>query len=382
MSELMRRVTRAAVLRSGSFVVDDVPLPELGPNQLRVRPVATGICGTDLSAWEHPAEFVETMLRFGAVNYQFDPSRDLVLGHEFTSVVHEVGSEVRDLSVGDTIFTLPVVMMDGQMRTVGFCSTHPGGLADEVVVDNFGHVRLDDDVNPVHAALLDPIATGVEAVRRADVARGQPALVVGAGPVGLGAVIEAVARGAYPVVVSEPSARRRALAEALGATLAVDPRRADPVEALGGFGEVNGQRLKVVEASGAAGSLGRLMSSVPRHTVIAVVGANAIDETIQTMGGTTANVTIIFASGPAYGEVRYEALYRAYDHLRSKVFDPDLLITAYTGLAGVAAAFAALRPTDDAIEQVKILVLPGLDTDRLLSPTEYRRHVGVSEVRV
>jgi len=179
-------------------------------------------------------------------------------------------------------------------------------------------------------------------------------------------VIELVARGATPIVVSDPSAKRREIALAYGATVAVSPWETHPLhtwQELAGAGK----RLHVVEASGAPEVLSRLVASVPPHTVISIVGANAEPETIRTMTATVNNVTLKFVSGPVYGETRYEGVWRAYEHLREGHYDPALMVTAYTGLAGAQAAFDALRPRDGATEQVKILILPDLDTDQLLT---------------
>ena len=127
----------------------------------------------------------------------------------------------------------------------------------------------------------------------------------------------------------------------------------------------------MVEASGAPEILDTLMRSVPRFTVIAVIGAHARGETIYPMGATTANVTLAFASGPDFGESRYEALHRGYELLRDGMFDARAVITGYTGLDGVSNAFDALRPSRGATEHVKILILPGLDADRVLTPEEF-----------
>ncbi|MGY2061166.1 hypothetical protein ACW9HQ_40375, partial [Nocardia gipuzkoensis] len=87
----------------------------------------------------------------------------------------------------------------------------------------------------------------------------------------------------------------------------------------------------------------------------------------RSMTAVVNNLTLKFVCGPVYGESRYEGVWRAYEHLREGRYDPALMVTAYTGLAGARTAFEALRPGDGATEQVKILILPELDTDELLT---------------
>ena len=115
------------------------------------------------------------------------------------------------------------------------------------------------------------MATGIEGVRRTGTQAGDVAVVTGAGPVGLGAIVELVSRDASVIIASDPSARRRELAMLLGATHAIDPREQDPIELSRDLLPDNSRRLRVVEASGAPEILDTLMRSVPRFTVIAVM---------------------------------------------------------------------------------------------------------------
>ena len=75
---------RAVVLRDGELVLVETDPPHLGPGQLLVEPIAVGICGSDLSAREHTAAFLEGHALLGVHHSIFDPHRDVVLGHEFT----------------------------------------------------------------------------------------------------------------------------------------------------------------------------------------------------------------------------------------------------------------------------------------------------------
>ncbi|MDH6521926.1 threonine dehydrogenase-like Zn-dependent dehydrogenase [Streptomyces sp. SAI-135] len=362
---------RAAVMQSGKIFTTDLPDPVPGPGQLLVAPIAVGVCGSDLSAWQHTDDFLAAHQETGALGEVFDPDRPLVLGHEFTARVVEVGEGAEGYAVGDELVVLPgVTAPDGRVHTVGYANDYPGGLAERSVVWAYGHLRIPAGVDPVLAAVTEPLATGVNGVLRAGVHPADGALVTGVGPVGLGTVIELAARGVAPIVVSDPSAARRRIALAYGAHLAVDPLRDDPVEAWRAAAQ-GARRLHVIEASGARGLLASLMASAPAHSRISVIGAGMRPEEIRPVVGVLKNTAIEFVGGPGIGESGYRAFGRAFEHLREGRFDPALMVTGYTGLEGAAEVFNALRPgSPEAIEHVKILVRHDLPGNAILGPDE------------
>jgi threonine dehydrogenase-like Zn-dependent dehydrogenase len=360
---------RAAIFERGKFTVGEFPLPPLRNGQIRVRPIANGICAADLSAWAHTEEFLAATAETNQDRFRFDDRRPLVFGHEFTAEVAELGSGAGDYAVGQKLFVLPSFAdLAGVPRCVGFANDYPGGMSTETIVAGCGHVPL-GGVDPVLAATLEPVAIGTNGARQTGLTEGGAALVIGAGPVGLGAVIEFAARGAGTIVVSDPSVKRREIALAYGATVVVDPRTADPVQVWRDLAP-QGARMHLVEASGAPGVLVDLVSSVPPRSVLAIVGGGTEIEMFRPIAAVTKSLTVHFVSGPAFGETRYESLWRAYEHLREGRYDPALMVTAYTGLAGARRAFEALCPDGTAFEQVKILILPELDTDELLTPEQ------------
>ncbi|WP_336879998.1 alcohol dehydrogenase catalytic domain-containing protein [Rhodococcus globerulus] len=352
---------RAAVLRGGDVILADIPEPSPGPNQLLVEPIATGICGSDLSAWQHTDDFLAAHREADVPGALFDPAHDLVFGHEFTATVTEVGTGVVDYAVGDRLVVLPwVVDDDGLTHTVGYCNSKPGGLAERVVIQAGGHLHIPPDVDPVTAAVTEPLATGVNAVLRSRIVAGAAAVVTGCGPVGLGAVIELAERGIHPIVVSDPSELRRTVALAYGADVAVDPRHSDPLSTLAGM-IPSDTEVFVFEASGARNLLGSLMSVVPPFTRIVIVGSAMQHESIRPVIGILKNVSLEFVGGPGRGEPTYQAFSRTFEHIVERRFDPGLMVTGFAGLDAVSEVFSALRPAaGDEIEHVKVLVRPDL----------------------
>ncbi len=360
---------RAVVLRAGALEVSEIPEPQPGPGQLLVAPISTGICGSDLSAREHTDDFLAGHEVAGARHSLFDPTRDLVLGHEFTSEVIEVGRDVTEYAVGDRLVTLPFAIDDaGAPHTVGYSNAFPGGLAERVVVQAVGHLKIPAGVSASLAAITEPMATGVNGVRRSRIQPPTGALVTGCGPVGLGAIVELVSRGVHPVVASDPSPVRRHAADRLGADAVVDPGTVDPVATwaeLAGAGE----QLFVFEASGKPGILDTLIASAPMHTRIYAVGTVMTADTFRPLISMLKNIAVEYVTGPAREETSYGALAAMFDHLCSGRVDTDSIVTGYAGYDAVAEVFDLLRPRDPhAIEHVKVLIRPDLAGAQILAP--------------
>jgi (R,R)-butanediol dehydrogenase/meso-butanediol dehydrogenase/diacetyl reductase len=161
-----------------------------------------------------------------------------VLGHEFSGTVAAVGAEVDDVAVGAAVAVAPIEWcgacspcLEGSpnlCRTLalygGYRRPLHGGLAPLVAVSRRAVFPVPDGLGVVEAALTEPLAVAVHAVRRAPRSLGAAVVVLGAGPIGLAVLQSVAAGGAAVTVVSEPSPARRTLATAFGATAVVDPR--------------------------------------------------------------------------------------------------------------------------------------------------------------
>jgi (R,R)-butanediol dehydrogenase / meso-butanediol dehydrogenase / diacetyl reductase len=210
--------------------VADLAYPSTGWVRLRVE--ACGICGTDLE------EYLEGPL---AVPIEPNPlsgrSAPLTLGHETVGVVEAVGDDV-ELAVGTR------VAVEGNMtcRTCYWCLSGAyalcpslaalgqqadGGLAEQMLAPAYLCVPYGDHVPPDVAALAEPLAVAVRAVRRAGIVPGSTVGVIGAGTIGLLVLQVARIAGAATVVLVERHESRRALALRLGADAAVGPEEAE-----------------------------------------------------------------------------------------------------------------------------------------------------------
>ncbi|MET8468696.1 2,3-butanediol dehydrogenase [Streptomyces sp. NPDC006422] len=243
----------------GDLRVEEVAEPKPGPGQVKLRNAFAGICGSDLHFYFFPESL------------PFDPSEPhpltgaalpQILGHEFSGTVVEVGEGVEDVRVGDRAAVYPLAVSCGECaacrrglpfscRLMGALGSNVdgGGLAEYTVCDASKAHVLPDGVDLRTGALVEPMAVGWHAVSRSGVEAGGSALVAGAGPIGIGTWFALKARGVENVLVSEPSADRRALMSALGARV-VDPVNEDLAAAIAELTDGAGVDV-AVDAAGA-----------------------------------------------------------------------------------------------------------------------------------
>ncbi|WP_235734964.1 alcohol dehydrogenase catalytic domain-containing protein [Nocardioides alcanivorans] len=342
---------RAAVLRGGRLVVDEIPEPpEPKPDQVVVEVLANGICGTDLhvvadlDGWWDATERANDLMKL------FDRERDVVIGHEFAGRVLRVGAEVGTVAVGDLVYCMPLAIApDGALHCLGFSNDYPGGFAERATVDASMVVPLPDGLRAEHATFLDPMGVGEYAVNhRARIPAGEPAVVIGTGPVGLGVVAALRRAGASTIVAVEPTQLRREAAAKVGADVTVDPGERSWTEVWAELGFVG--PAYVFDTSGAPGMVPRLVEEVPMRSVITSVASGTREEPLKPSIAVKKDLTIHFAMGGST-----EIYARMAEELVAGRPDVSDLVTTI-GLDDVADAFVALRtPT----EHVKVAVLPG-----------------------
>lgn len=210
---------KAAVLKGKrNVVVEEVPTPTAGPDEIVVKVKYAGICGTDLHLY-----------KIGMA------PPDTIMGHECSGVVAEVGEGVRGWSVGDRVGIDPILTCGecfwcerGQTNACPKISgigvgDMPGGYAEFVKVPPSMLVRIPDEVILRDAALLDPFSTAFHAVRVADFQTGDTALVVGAGPIGLCVIDQLRLTGARLIGATELAERRAQAAKEIGADYVMSP---------------------------------------------------------------------------------------------------------------------------------------------------------------
>jgi threonine dehydrogenase-like Zn-dependent dehydrogenase len=355
---------RAAVMRAGTLAVDTVPDPAPGPGQVLVRTLACGICGSDLHTLRHTERLVDVYTQSGLP--VMDPTRDVVMGHEFCAEILDFGPGcTKRIPVGARVCSMPIAFGPQGIRAIGYSNDDPGGYGERMVMNELLLLPVPEALPSEHAALTEPMAVGVHAVAKANLAPGDVPLVIGCGPVGLAVISALKLAGAGPIVASDFAPGRRALAEALGADCVVDPAQQSPFQSwsdlvtrAGGappgllsFGMGGSTRRAVIfECVGVPGVLQHILRSAPRASRVVVVGVCMESDRIEPAVGITKEIELQFVL--AYTPQEFAS---TLQHLASGALPSAPLITSKVGLEGVPSAFSALEQPG---EQVKILVEP------------------------
>ncbi|MED5802896.1 2,3-butanediol dehydrogenase [Gordonia sp. Z-3] len=227
---------RAAVYYGANKVeIADVPEPSPGAGEVKVQVGFNGICGTDLHEYFAGPIFIPT-----EPHPLTGAQLPLVLGHEFSGTVTEVGDGVTGVHAGDRVAIEPIYRCGhcgpcrvgnyNICRHIGFHGLmSDGGMAEYTVVPaNMIH-QLPENVSLELGALVEPMSVAYHAATLGQPQADDTAMVFGAGPIGIGLWFALRAKGLENVYVVEPSATRRAAIEALGATT-LDPTSLDVAE--------------------------------------------------------------------------------------------------------------------------------------------------------
>ncbi|MEC3957297.1 zinc-binding dehydrogenase [Nocardia sp. CDC153] len=342
---------RAVVMRNRELVVDEVPEPVPGPGQVLVETIACGICGSDKQALDYTDEFLQASRDSGVPTFLFDPHRDLVMGHELAARVIGAGPDTPFVE-GQNVVALPWALdAAGGIHGVGYSNEFPGGYGERMVLQAMALEPIPEHVPPHVAAMTEPLAVGFGNVARTGIGPDGTGIVIGCGPVGLGAVAALVERGVAPIVASDPSKLRREAAQRLGAHRVVDPALEDPIEVWRELASP-GQKLHVWVCASVPGLLNDLMYKVPRETAILQIGAVMTDDVIRPIVGIYKDISLQMCM--VYPHEEYaKTLHRIADG----TVDAASLITDEVGLDGVAGAIESLRNPDD---HIQILVRPEL----------------------
>jgi threonine 3-dehydrogenase len=313
----------------------EVPEPQVGDGDVKIRVRRAGICGTDLhiEAWDDWAA--------AAVN------APLIVGHEFSGDVVAVGVGVRDVRVGDQVSGEGHLVCGtcrncraGRrhlcIRTQGIGVNRDGAFAEFVVLPESNvwvhSLPIDYDL----AAIFDPFGNAVHTALSFPLV-GEDVLITGAGPIGL--IAAAVCRhvGARFVVITDVSAPRLALAAKLGVDLSVDVSRETIAAAQAGLGMREGFDVGL-EMSGHPSALPEMIRNMNHGGRIAMLGLPAEPFAVDWARVVTHMITL----KGIYGREMFETWYAMSAMLRSGL-DLSAVITDRFAAADWPAAFAAAR---------------------------------------
>ena len=339
----------------GDLRLDDVAEPVVRPGHAVIAVTYCGICGTDLHEFGHGPN----MIRTGPHPLSGD-APPMTLGHEMSGVITALDGAAPGLAVGDRV-TIDPCLRCGTCRwclrgeyhicarggSVGLAS--PGGFAGSVSVPLVCVVTVPDGVDDRSAALAEPLAVGLHAIRRAGVSAGDSVLVLGAGPIGIAALIAARLAGAAQLYASEPNPVRAQRAAALGATEVFDPTTTDVRrEVFLRTGRIGPD--VVVEATGRPELVELAVTAVRRggHVALAGISDSRIDVDLR---------QVVLFERSISGCLGYNFdIPRVLDLMATGRLDASPLITAVRPLARGVEAFTELAA--DRGRHLKVLLTP------------------------
>jgi threonine 3-dehydrogenase len=258
--------------------VADVPVPEPGINDVQIKVLKTGICGTDLHIYEWDDWAKATI------------PVPLVIGHEFVGQISKVGSNVNDFHVGEIVSGEGHVVcgrcrncMAGRRHmckdTSGVGVNRAGAFAEYIVLPMTNIWRHDAKIDLDLAAIFDPFGNAVHTALQFPV-MGEDVLVTGAGPIGIMAAAVARHAGARYVVITDVNPQRLELAKKVGVTRAVNPKEQSLAEAQKELGMTEGFDVGL-EMSGNAQAFNDMIANMCHGGRIAMLGIPAKEMSID-----------------------------------------------------------------------------------------------------
>ncbi|MEM7217648.1 MAG: zinc-binding dehydrogenase [Pseudomonadota bacterium] len=327
----------------------DFPEPAVSPGKAVVEIGYCGICGTDLHAFLSGA-----------------PYNPAICGHEWVGAVAAVDAAVDTCREGDRVALgartacgrcNSCARGDAEHCEVAFAAiigqgplaAPHGGFAPRIAIDGSRLFEVANALSDEQAAILEPTAIAVHAVRRTDIRLGDSVIVIGGGPIGLLVGQCARAAGAGTLVLLEPQPARQAIGTALGFDLILDPRSPDAAERLAAH--VGGAGADVVfECAGIPATINESVDRVRRGGVVSLVGVPSAPAEIMAAQWLAKEVRV----QTSIAALREEFLI-AQDLVVAGRVDVLPLHTDTVGLADMGSAFAALAESPN---QVKVLVDP------------------------
>jgi threonine dehydrogenase-like Zn-dependent dehydrogenase len=383
---------KAVTCKESKLQVEDLPSPQPEKGQVLVDVLRCGICGSDLHARHHADEQADVLAEAGYDGFMRS-HQCVVFGHEFSGQVADYGPGCRQkLANGTPVVALPLVKRGKDVHAIGLSAAANGAYAEQVVVEESLMLPVPNGLSPEAATLTEPMAIGWHAVQRAEVKKGDMAIVIGCGPVGLAVICMLKAQGVRTVVASDLSAGRRELATACGADVVVDPSDDSPyagseerghlmtVPALAKLGIGTMEKLRrlpvpwhhvwraaerlgaarakhpvIFECVGVPGIIDGIIASAPLFSRVVVVGVCMSPDTIRPAMAINKEIDLRFVVGYTPLEFR-DTLHM----LAEGKVNVAPVVTGTVGLTGVAGAFDALA---DPGKHAKILIDPRRSTE-------------------
>jgi len=256
--------------REAGAQLEEVEVPELGPEDVLVKVKATALCGTDLHVYEWST---------WAQNAGIEPPR--IMGHEFSGEIVEVGGTVVDLNPGDYVAGETHIpcgkcyqCKNGQQHICGnlkLFSIHTDGcFAEYTKIPAICARKIPASIPPEIGAVLEPLGTALRSCLEVKVA-GKNVAVIGCGPIGLFAVACSRAMGAANIIATDVVNERLQLSEKVGADVSLNPTKGDITEEILKMTQGVGADV-IIDASGSVEAIKQGFKYLRKGGEVALIG--------------------------------------------------------------------------------------------------------------
>ncbi len=327
--------------------IEELELPPLKEDEVMIKVMACGVCGTDLHLYEGEGGATDSVL-------------PMILGHEYSGIVEAVGSNVKDFASGDRVCIDPNLYCGEchqcKCGKVQYCLNPQaygvmmyGGFAQYSILNKKILYKIPDSVSYESAALIEMVACCLHGIDRTNIQVGDTVAIIGFGSVGQTMMHLVNLSGAAKVVVIEPNEQKRELALKMGAVLAIDPVSENALEKI----EKSSVRSidKVIECSGNVHAMHSAVDIASKGATVMLFGlaSGGTKMTILPFEQVFRKELIITSSF-----VNPLCTQRVIDMMETKVLDVDSIITDRIKLEDSIEIF-----TDSSYRQRgKIIVLP------------------------
>jgi len=315
--------------------MQEVPVPEIGPDDVLIRIRKTGICGTDIHIWNWD-DWAQNTVPLG-----------LITGHEFAGEIVEIGANVDDLSVGQRCSGEGHLIghhsrqvragkfhLDPETRGIGV--NVQGAFAEYLRLPAFNVVPLPDDISDDIGAILDPLGNAVHTALSFDLL-GEDVLVTGAGPIGIMAAAVARHAGARHVVITDINPDRLALAAHVADVVPVNVANEDLHAVMDRLKLVQGFDVGL-EMSGNQAALDQMIEALVMGGQIAMLGIPPGKSPVDWSRVVFKALTI----KGVYGREIFETWYKMIAMLQNGL-DVSRIITHHYPAGDFADGFATMR---------------------------------------
>lgn len=256
--------------------IEELPMPTVGENDVLIKVMSCGICGTDVHIFEGDKGCA-------------DSPAGTVLGHEFAGVVEAIGSNVSDIKIGDRVCVDPndtcgecyycksgIAHFCENMNGIG--TTRHGGFAEYISVPKKQCYPFSNRITFAEAAMTEPVACCLHGIDMCNITPASTVMIIGGGMIGLLMLQLAKLAGASQLILLEPVEAKRNVASDLGADLCIDPLQEDVKAVL----KANGiERINcVIECAGLTSTIAQAIDLAGKDSIVMMFGLTKPDDEV------------------------------------------------------------------------------------------------------